>query len=161
PEAVIGSNVTIGPYCIVDRHVVIGEGCRLIAHVHLAGHTTIGPRTVIHPFASLGSPPQSVRYRGGPTRLIIGPDCDIRESVTMNIGTEDAGGVTQVGERCIFMVGSHVAHDCNVGNDVTFANNAVLGGHVSLGDRVVLGGQAAVRQFVRVGEGAMIGGLSG
>jgi UDP-N-acetylglucosamine acyltransferase len=141
--------------------VAIGEGCRLIAHVHLAGHTAIGARTVIYPFASLGTPPQSVKYRGGPTRLVVGSGCDIRESVTMSTGTEDAGGITRVGDRCFFMAGSHVGHDCSVGSDVTFANNAVLGGHVSVGDHAFLGGQAALHQFVRVGEGAMIGGLSG
>ena len=107
------------------------------------------------------SPPQSVKYRGGPTRLLVGADCDIRENVTMNTGTEDGGGVTEVGDRCFLMVGSHVGHDCKVGNDVTFANNVVLGGHVAIGDNVVFGGQAAVRQFVRIGEGAMIVGLSG
>jgi UDP-N-acetylglucosamine acyltransferase len=159
--AVIGEDVSIGPYCIVGPDVVLADGCRLVANVHLTGRTSIGARTVIHPFASLGSPPQSVKYRGGATRLVVGADCDIRESVTMNIGTEEGGGVTEVGERCFFMVGSHVAHDCKVGNDVTFANNAVLGGHVTVGDRAVFGGQAAVRQFMRVGEGAMIGGLSG
>jgi UDP-N-acetylglucosamine acyltransferase len=102
-----------------------------------------------------------VKYRDGPTRLVIGPDCDIREGVTINIGTEDGGGITEVGARCFFMVGSHVAHDCHVGNDVTMANNAVLGGHVTLGDYVVLGGQAAVHQFARVGESAMVTGISG
>ena len=116
---------------------------------------------MLYPFASLGSPPQSVKYRGGPTRLVIGADCDIREGVTMNTGTEDGGGVTEVGDRCFLMVGSHVGHDCEVGNDVTFANNVVLGGHVQIGDFVVFGGQAAVRQFVRIGEGAMVVGLSG
>jgi UDP-N-acetylglucosamine acyltransferase len=159
--AAIGQNVSIGPYCTVGAHVKIGEGCRLIGHVHLTGHTEIGPRTVIHPFASLGSPPQSVHYRGGPTRLVVGADCDIRENVTMSIGTEDGGGLTQVGDGCFFMAGSHVAHDCHVGNKVVFANNAVLGGHVAVGDNVVFGGNAAVRQFVRIGEGAMIVGLSG
>jgi UDP-N-acetylglucosamine acyltransferase len=159
--AAIADDVAIGPYCIVGADVAIGAGCRLVAHVHLAGHTTIGERCVIHPFASLGSPPQSTRYRGGPTRLVIGAGCDIREGVTMSIGTEDDRGVTEVGERCFFMAGSHVAHDCHVGNDVVFANNAVLGGHVTVGDFAVLGGQAAVRQHVRIGEGAMIGGLSG
>jgi UDP-N-acetylglucosamine acyltransferase len=159
--ATVAPNVSIGPYCIVGPNVVIGEGCRLLAHVHLAGHTMIGARTVIYPFASLGSPPQSVKYKGGPTRLVIGADCDIRESVTMSTGTEDGGGVTSVGDRCFLMAGAHVAHDCTVGSDVTFANNAVLGGHVSVGDRAFLGGQAAVHQFVRVGEGAMVGGLSG
>src|SRR3954447_16977886 len=161
PGAAIGHNASIGPYCVVGSHAVIGDGCRLVAHVHVTGHTTIGPRTVLHPFASLGSPPQSVKYRGGPTRLLVGADCDIREGVTMNTGTEDGGGVTEVGDRCFLLVGSHVGHDCKVGNDVTFANNVVLGGHVTVGDFAVLGGQAAVRQFVRIGEGAMVVGMSG
>ena len=155
------TDVTVGPYCTIGPHVTVGDGCRLIAHVNLTGHTTIGTRTVIHPFASLGSPPQSVHYRGGPTLLVVGADCDIRESVTMNTGTEDGGGVTQVGDHCFFMVGAHVGHDCKVGNNVVFANNTVLGGHVSVGDYVVFGGGVAVRQFVRIGDGAMIVGLSG
>jgi UDP-N-acetylglucosamine acyltransferase len=159
--ALIGADVTIGPYCIVGPDVTIGDGCRLLAHVHLAGHTAIGARTVIYPFASLGTPPQSVKYKGGPTRLVVGTNCEIRESVTMSTGTEDGGAITSIGDRCFLMAGSHVGHDCRVGSDVTFANNAVLGGHVSVGDRAFLGGQAAVHQFVRVGEGAMIGGLSG
>ncbi len=159
--AVIGKDVVIGPYCVIGPNVTVGDGCRLVAHVHLTGHTTIGARTVIHPFASLGSPPQSVKYRGGPTRLVVGSDCDIREGVTMNTGTEEDRGVTEVGDRCFLMVGAHVAHDCKVGNDVTFANNAVLGGHVTVGDGVVFGGQSAVRQHVRIGDGAMIVGLSG
>lgn len=161
PGAVIGQDVSIGPFCIVGPDVVIGDGCRLIANVHLTGHTTVGARTVIYPFVSLGAPPQSVSYRGEPTRLVVGTDCDIRENVTMNIGTAQGGGITTVGDRCFFMVGSHVAHDCHVGNRVTFANNAVLGGHVTVGDDVFLGGQVAVHQFVRVGEGAMLGGVSG
>jgi UDP-N-acetylglucosamine acyltransferase len=159
--AAIGRNVSIGPYCTVGPHVSVGDGCRLHAHVNITGHTTIGARTVIYPFASLGSPPQSVRYRGGATRLVVGADCDIREGVTLNTGTEDDRGVTQVGDRCFLMVGAHVAHDCLVGSDVTFANNVVLGGHVTVGDNVMFGGGVAVRQFVRIGEGAMIVGLSG
>jgi len=159
--AVVGRDVSIGPYCVIGPNVAVGDGCRLMAHVCVSGHTTIGARTVIHPFASLGSPPQSVNYRGGPTRLIVGVACDIRENVTMNTGTEDGGGVTQVGDRCFFMAGSHVGHDCQVGDDVTFANNAVLGGHVTVGDFCFFGGNCAVHQFVRIGEGAMIGGLSG
>jgi UDP-N-acetylglucosamine acyltransferase len=161
PGAVIGENVTIGPYCVIGPHVQIGDRCKLIAHVHIAGHTTIGPRSVLYPFASLGTPPQSIKYRGGPTRLVIGADCDIREGVTVNTGTEDDRGVTEIGDRCWLMVGSHVGHDCKVGNDVIFANNVVLGGHVTVGDFAVFGGQAAVRQFVRIGEGAMVVGLSG
>jgi UDP-N-acetylglucosamine acyltransferase len=159
--AQIGEGVSIGPFCIVGPHATIGDRCRLVGHVHVTGHTTIGAGTVIYPFASLGTPPQSVKYRGGPTRLVVGTGCDIREGVTMNTGTEDDRAVTEVGDRCFFMVGSHVGHDCRVGNDVTFANNVVLGGHVNIGDRVVFGGQAAVRQFVRIGEGAMVVGLSG
>jgi UDP-N-acetylglucosamine acyltransferase len=146
---------------VIGPHVAIGDGCRLVSHVHVAGHTSIGARTVIYPFASLGAPPQSVKYHGGPTRLSVGADCDIREGVTLNTGTEDDRGVTEVGDRCFLMVGSHIAHDCQVGSDVIFANNVVLGGHVTIGDCVVFGGQAAVRQFVRIGEGAMVVGLSG
>jgi len=159
--AAIGPDVEIGPHCVIGPNVVIGAGCRLVAQVHLTGHTKIGPRTVIYPFASLGTPPQSVKYLGGPTRLVIGAYCQVREGVTVNTGTEEGGGVTTIGDRCFFMVGSHVAHDCTVGNDVTFANNAVLGGHVVVDDNVFLGGQSAVHQFVRIGEGAMIGGVSG
>lgn len=159
--AEIADGVEIGPYCVIGPHVSIAEGCRLVANVHLSGHTRIGAGTIVYPFASLGTPPQSARYRGGPTRLTIGAHCQIREGVTVNTGTEDDRGVTEVGDHCFLMAGSHVAHDCQVGAHVTFANNAVIGGHVSVGDRVFLGGQAAVHQFVRIGEGAMIGGLSG
>ena len=157
----IGEGVEIGPSCIVGPRVELGDGVRLIAHVHVTGVTTIGTGTVVYPFASLGTPPQSVHYRGGATRLLIGPRCELREGVTMNTGTEAGGGVTSVGERCLLMVGSHVGHDCHIGNAVSFANNVVLGGHVSVGDNVFLGGHAAVHQFVRIGEGVMLAGLSG
>jgi len=160
-RARLGDDVEIGPYCLVGPDVELGPGVRLIAHVSVAGVTAIGEGTVVYPFASLGTPPQSVRYRGGATRLIVGPHCELREGVTMNTGTEDGGGVTSVGERCLVMVGSHIGHDCQVGNGVTFANNVVLGGHVSVGDHSFFGGQAAVHQFVRIGEGAMMAGLSG
>jgi len=157
----IGEGVEIGPYCLVGPDVELGRGVRLIANVHVAGVTTIGEETVVYPFASLGTPPQSVHYRGGSTRLIVGPRCELREGVTMNTGTEDGGGLTRVGERCFFMVGCHIAHDCQVGNGVTFANNVVLGGHASVGDYVFLGGHVAVHQYVRLGEGVMMAGLSG
>jgi UDP-N-acetylglucosamine acyltransferase len=157
----IGDGVEIGPYCLVGPHVELKDGVRLIGHVNVTGATTVGEGTAVYPFASLGTPPQSVHYRGEPTRLIIGARCELREGVTMNIGTAAGGGITRVGERCFFMVASHVAHDCDVGDDVTFANNAVLGGHVSIGNNTFLGGNAAVHQFVRVGEGVMVGGLSG
>jgi UDP-N-acetylglucosamine acyltransferase len=159
--AVIGKDAFIGPYCVIGPHVSIGDGCALAAHVHVTGHTTIGPRTRIAPFASLGTPPQSVRYRGGPTRLVIGADCDIREHVTMNIGTEDDRGVTEIGDNCFLMVNTHVGHDCKVGNNVTMANNAVLGGHVVVEDFVFIGGNSAIHQFVRIGESAMISGVAG
>jgi UDP-N-acetylglucosamine acyltransferase len=159
--AAIGKDVTIGPYCVIDANVSIADGCRILSHVHITGHTTIGPRTVIYPFASLGTPPQSVKYRGGPTRLVIGEECEIRENVTMNTGTEDAGGLTSVGDKCLFMVGSHVGHDCTLGSNITMANNAALGGHCQVENYVVFGGQSAVHQFVRIGEGAMIAGMTG
>ena len=146
----IGESVEIGPYCIVGPQVELQRGVRLFAHVYLTGATTIGEGTRVYPFCSLGTPPQSVHYRGGATRLVIGNDCELRESVTMNTGTEDGGGVTRVGDRCLFMVGSHVAHDCSVGSNVTFANNVSLGGHVSVGDYVVFGGHAAVRHGGRL-----------
>ena len=157
----LGDGVEIGPYCVVGPGVTLGAGVRLIAHVHVTGVTTIGDGTIVYPFTSLGTPPQSVHYRGGATQLIVGPRCELRESVTINTGTEDGGGITRVGERCLLMVGCHVGHDCDVGNSVIFANNVVLGGHVNVGDHCFLGGHAAVHQFVRIGEGAMMAGLSG
>jgi UDP-N-acetylglucosamine acyltransferase len=160
-RAEIAADVEIGPYCVVGPHVAIGSGCKLLAQVHITGHTAIGPRTRIAPFASLGTPPQSVKYRGGPTKLVVGAECDIRECVTMNTGTEDGGGITTVGDRCFLMVGAHVGHDCHVGNDVTMANNSLLGGHAIVGNFAVLGGQSALHQFVRMGEGAMLAGYSG
>ena len=156
----IGASVEIGPYCLVGPQVELKSGVRLVGHVNVTGATTIGEETIVYPFSSLGTPPQSVRYRGGETKLVIGARCELREGVTMNTGTEEGGGVTHVGDRCSFMVGSHVGHDCTVGNDVTFANNVVLGGHVSVGDYTFLGGHVAIHQFVRIGEGVMMAGMS-
>src|SRR5580704_12094168 len=156
----IGEGVQIGPYCLVGPQVELLGGVRLIAHVNVTGSTTIGEGSVVYPFSSLGTPPQSVHYRGGPTKLIVGARCELRESVTMNIGTEDGGGVTRVGDRCFIMVGAHVGHDCQVGNDVNLANNVVLGGHVSVGDHTFLGGHVAIHQHVRIGEGVMMAGMS-
>jgi len=156
----IGDGVEIGPYCVIGPDVALGAGVRLVSHVSVTGVTSLGEGTVVYPFASLGTPPQSVHYRGGPTRLVIGPRCEVREHVTINTGTEAGGGITRVGERCFLMVACHIAHDCQIGNAVTFANNVTLGGHVSIGDNAFLGGLAAVHQFGRVGEGVMVGGLS-
>ena len=157
----IADDVEIGPFCIVGPDVELRAGVRLLSHVNLSGVTSIGERSTIYPFASLGTPPQSTGYRGGATRLNIGSDCRIREGVTINTGTEDGGEVTAIGDRCFLMANSHVGHDCHVGNDVTFANGALLGGHVVVADRVFIGGNTAVHQFVRIGEGAMLGGVSG
>jgi UDP-N-acetylglucosamine acyltransferase len=156
----IGESVEIGPYCLIGPQVELARGVRLLGHVNITGVTAIGEDTVVYPFSSLGTPPQSVRYRGGATRLVIGVRCELRESVTMNTGTEEGGSITRVGDRCSFMVGSHVGHDCQVGDDVTLANNVVLGGHVSVGDFTFLGGHVAIHQFVRVGEGVMMAGMS-
>jgi UDP-N-acetylglucosamine acyltransferase len=160
PGALIGRDVSIGPYCIIGPDVSIGDGCRLLAHVHLAGHSAIGARTVIYPFASLGTPPQSMSYRGEATRLVVGADCDIRQGVTMNTGTASGRGVTEVGDRGFFMAYSHIAHDCRIGNDVVFANNASLAGHCVVGDHVFMGGLSAAHQFTRIGAHAMISGVT-
>ncbi len=157
----LGADVEIGPFCVVGTNVTIGDGCRLISHVNITGHTTIGPRGLIYPFASLGTAPQSVHYKGEASQLIIGADCVIRESVTMNIGTAGGHMESRVGDRCMFMAYAHVGHDCIVGNEVTFANGGTLGGHCTVGDYVFMGGYAAVHQFVRIGERCVIGGLSG
>lgn len=159
--ALIADDVEIGPYCTIGPQVELRAGVRLLSHVNLSGVTVVGERTVIYPFASLGTSPQSNAYRGGATRLMVGVDCRIREGVTISTGSEDGGGVTSVGDRCFLMANSHVAHDCNIGDDVTFANNAVLAGHVQVGNHVFLGGNTAVHQFVRIGESAMLGGGSG
>ena len=157
----LGEEVTIGPYCIVGPEVELGEGISLTSHVVVAGRTTIGPNTRIYPFASIGHPPQDLKYKGESSQLVIGANNVIREYVTMNPGTEGGGMVTQVGNNGLFMIGAHVAHDCKIGNHVIMANNATLAGHVEVGDWAILGGLSAVHQFVRVGHHAMIGGMSG
>jgi UDP-N-acetylglucosamine acyltransferase len=159
--AQLGAGVEIGPYCVIGPGAVIGDGCRLLAHVFIDGLTTIGPRTTVYPFVSLGTPPQSVHYKGEATRLTIGADCSLREHVTMNTGTIAGGGETRVGDRSMFMVGAHVGHDCVVGSDVIFANNATLGGHCTVGDHVFLGGLTGIHQHVRIGEQVIVGGMTG
>jgi UDP-N-acetylglucosamine acyltransferase len=156
----IAADVEIGPYCVIGPDVRLAAGARLAAHVSIAGVTEIGAGTTIYPFASLGTPPQSVHYKGEPTRLVVGRNCQIREGVTANTGTVGGGGITSIGDDCFLMANSHVGHDCHVGNHVTFANNAVLGGHVDVGDFVFFGGNCAVHQFCRVGESAMVSGCS-
>ncbi len=159
--AQLGERVRVGPYCMVGANVRLGDDVELVSHVVVAGHTTIGEKTRVFPFASLGHPPQDLKYKGEPTRLEIGAENVIREHVTMNPGTAGGGGLTQVGSHGLFMVGIHVAHDCRVGDHVIMANSATLGGHVHVGDYAFLGGLSAVHQFVRIGPHAMIGGMSG
>jgi UDP-N-acetylglucosamine acyltransferase len=159
--AQIGKGTVVGPYCTIGPHVVIGNDCKLIGHVAVMGHTSIGDDCVISPFASLGGAPQDFSHRGEPTRLEIGPGCIIREGVTMNVGTLKGGGLTRVGSRGFFMNNSHVGHDCTVGNDAIFATSATLGGHCEIGDHVYIGGLSAVHQFTRVGSQVMVGGVCG
>jgi UDP-N-acetylglucosamine acyltransferase len=161
PGARIASSAIIGAYCVVGDQVELGEGVRLISHVVVDGITSIGEGTVVYPFASLGHRPQDLKYQGEPSCLVIGCNNQIREQVTMNPGTQGGGMVTRVGDDGLFMVGAHVAHDCQVGNGVIFANNATLAGHVQVGDYAVLGGLSAVHQFVRIGRHVMVGGMTG
>lgn len=161
PGAKIASDVIIGPYCVIDGDVTIDSGTKLVSHVSIGGRTTIGKNCTIFPFSSLGHAPQDLKFKGEASQLVIGDNNMIREHVTMNPGTEGGGLMTSVGSNCLFMVGSHIAHDCRVGNRVIMANNATLGGHVEVGDNAIIGGLAAVHQFVRIGPYAIIGGMSG
>lgn len=161
PGARLGEGVTVGPFCMVGADVSLGDGSELISHVVLAGRTTIGPRARIFPFASIGHQPQDLKYKGEPAALTIGSDCMIREGVTMNPGTEGGGLLTAVGDRCVFLANSHVAHDCRIGDNVIFSNNVMLAGHCQVGHFAIIGGGAAVHQYCRIGAHAFIGGLSG
>ena len=160
-NAEIHPSVIIGPYSVVGPNVVLQEGCHLEPHVIIGGNTKLGPNNHVFSFASIGLQPQDLKYKGEESSLEIGAENVIREHVTMNPGTEGGGMVTKVGDRCLFMVGAHVAHDCHVGNNVILANNATCAGHVEVGDFAILGGLSAIHQFVRIGKHAMIGGMSG
>jgi UDP-N-acetylglucosamine acyltransferase len=160
PGARLGSGVKVGPFCIVGAESEIGEGCVLLSHVVVTGRTTIGPRTKVYPFASIGHAPQDVKYAGEPSILSIGADCTIREGVTMNPGTAGGAMRTMIGDGCLFLANSHVAHDCVIGRNVIFSNNTMLAGHCSIEDFVIIGGGAGVHQFVRIGQHAFIGGMS-
>ncbi len=157
----LGEGAVIGPYCCVGGMVELGDGVRLHSHLVVAGKTTIGPNTHVYPFASIGHPPQDLKYKGEDSELVIGANNVIREHATMNPGTAGGGMITRVGNNCLFMVGAHVAHDCNIANHVILANNATLAGHVAVDDFAILGGLSAVHQFCRIGRHAMIGGMSG
>ena len=160
-RAKIGKNVKVGPFCYIGPQVQISDGVELISNIHIEGNTKIGKGTKIFPFASIGTVPQDLKYQGEVNSLEIGENNTIREYVTINPGTEGGGRKTIIGNNCLFMISSHVAHDCQIGNNVVIANNVPLGGHVTIEDSVVVGGNSAVHQFVNIGKFAMIGGMSG
>ena len=160
-NAKIGKNVKIGPFCFIGPEVKLDDDVEIISNVHIEGNTKIGKGTKIFPFASLGTNPQDLKYKGEKNSIEIGENNVIREYVTINPGTEGGGSKTTIGNNCLFMISSHVAHDCKIGNNVVIANNVPLGGHVTIEDSVVIGGNSAVQQFTRIGRLAMIGGMTG
>ncbi len=157
----IGSGVEIGPFCQVGAGVALGDGTRLLSHVVVDGETEIGRDCTVFPFATIGLPPQDMKYRGEPTRTVIGARTVVREHVTIHRGTVTGHGVTRVGSDCLLMAVVHVAHDCDVGDNVIIANNVVMGGHVTIGAEARIMGSAALHQFVRIGRGAVVGGVTG
>ena len=160
-KAKIHSTVKIGPFCIIGPNVEIEEGCILKSHVSISGNTKIGKNNIFYPFSSIGSEPQDLKYKGEESFLIIGSNNTFRENVTVNPGTEGGGLKTKIENNCLFMVGSHIAHDCKIGSNVILANNATLAGHVALDDNSIIGGNSAIHQFVKIGKNAMVGGMSG
>ena len=159
-DARIHSSVKIGPYSYIGPNVEIGENTIIQSHVSIIGNTKIGKGNKIYPFVSINDP-QDLKYNGEETSLSIGDNNKIREYVTINPGTIGGGSITTIGNNCLFMISSHVAHDCQVGNNVIIANNVPLGGHAIIEDNVVIGGNSAVQQFTRIGKMAMIGGMTG
>ena len=160
-KAKIATNVHIGAYSMIGPDVEINENTIIQSHVNISGQTSIGKENKIYPFASIGNDPQDLKFNGEKTKLIIGNKNIIREYVTINPGTVGGGGETKIGNNCLFMISSHVAHDCVVGDNVIIANNVPLGGHAIIEDNVVIGGNSAVQQFTRIGKMAMIGGMTG
>ncbi|MEM6634966.1 MAG: acyl-ACP--UDP-N-acetylglucosamine O-acyltransferase [Pseudomonadota bacterium] len=158
--AKIGAGCVLGPFSVVGPHVRLLDGVILKSHAVVTGRTTIGPETVVFPFASIGEIPQDLKFKGEDTELLVGARNRIREGVTMNTGTEGGGGVTRVGDDCLFMTGAHVAHDAQVGDRVIAANQSAIAGHCVIEDDVILGGLAGIHQFVRIGRGAIIGAVT-
>ena len=159
--AILSDGVSIGPFSYIGSEVKIDKDCKIHSNVVINGDVKIGEKTEIFPFSSIGSVPQDLKYKGEKTKVVIGKKCKIREYVTINLGTSGGGGVTKVGDNCLLMIGTHVAHDCLIGNSVIFANHSTLAGHVIINDYVVVGALSAIHQFTRIGESAMIGGMSG
>ncbi|MEX0956019.1 MAG: acyl-ACP--UDP-N-acetylglucosamine O-acyltransferase [Rhizobiaceae bacterium] len=161
PGAQLGAGVRVGPFCQVGPEAVLHENVELISHVSVMGATEIGAGTRVFPQAVLGGAPQNFKHEGGRTTLTIGRGCTIREMVTAHVGTDTSRGATQVGDNCMLMAYSHVAHDCVLGDHVTFANGVTLGGHVEVGDHAIISGLSAIHQFVRIGHHAFVGGMTG
>lgn len=161
PGARIGAGCRVGPYSIVGASVVLEEGVELTSHVVIEGMTTIGAEARLSPFASVGLPPQDLKYKGEPTGVVIGARTQLREHVTVHRGSVGGEGITRIGADCLLMACSHVGHDSRLGDRVILANNVMLGGHVQLGEQCFLGGGAAIHQMVRVGRHSMVGGLAG
>ena len=160
-EAKISDNVEIGPYCIIGPEVEIGTNSVIHSHVNIVGNTKIGENNQIYPFSSIGTPPQDLKYKGEKNSIIIGNNNKFREYVNINPGTEQGGGITRIGNNNLFMVYCHVAHDCLISNDTVLANNVQVGGHVTIQNKAIVGGSCAIHQFSRIGESAMIGGMTG
>ncbi|MEK7483940.1 MAG: acyl-ACP--UDP-N-acetylglucosamine O-acyltransferase [Planctomycetota bacterium] len=160
PNAEIASGVEIGPFSYIGEHVKISQGCKIHNNVTIIGHTTLGEHNEVFPHAVLGGEPQDLKFKGEVSYLILGDRNKIRENVTIHLGTESGGSITQIGSDNLLMACCHIAHDCQLGNHIVMANNVLLGGHVALEDQVVIGGAAALHHFVSVGEMAFIGGLT-
>ena len=157
----IAENVEIGPYSIIGPKVKVSSNTKIHSHVSIVGDTTIGKGNEIFPFLSIGTPPQDLKYKGEKNSIIIGDNNKLREYVNINPGTEQGGGVTKIGNNNLFMVYCHVAHDCNVSNNIVLANNVQVGGHVIIQDNAIIGGSCAIHQFSRIGESSMVGGMTG
>jgi UDP-N-acetylglucosamine acyltransferase len=160
PGAVIGAGCAIGPFALIGAEVTLGDRVTVKSHAVLTGWTEIGEDSVVFPFATVGEVPQDLKYHGERTRLVVGRRCRIREGATLNTGTEGGGGVTRVGDDCLIMTGAHVGHDAQIGNRVILVNNVAIAGHVTLGDDVIVGGLSGIHQWVRVGQGAIIGAVT-
>lgn len=160
PKAELGADVTIGAFSTVGEHVRIGRGTTVMSHVNIDGWTEIGERCQVYPFASIGTAPQHLQYKGEPTRVVIGHDNILREYVTVNRGTVFGGGATTIGHHNFLMAYCHVAHDCHLGNYLIMANSASLAGHITIGDHAIIGGLSGIHQYVRIGAYSMIGGCS-
>lgn len=157
----VHSSVKIGPFCYIGDNVSIKKNCELKSHVSIVGNTEIGENNIFYPFSSIGSNPQDLKFNNEKSFLSIGDNNTFRENVTANPGTNGGGLNTTIKNNCLFMVGSHIAHDCKINSNVILANNATLAGHVEIGDNAIIGGNSAIHQFVQIGRFAMIGGMSG